>query len=141
MAMKMTHPKTLPGLRDALVFISLLFLFASAPAAHAHARMLKSIPAKDAELTVAPAQLELWFNELLEDGFNTIEVYPYAELDAPKHGNLAQGKAAVDAKDRTHLTVKLGALAPGKYVVDWRVLSRDGHFAPGRITFVIKDSK
>lgn len=139
--MKMTHRGTRCRLHVALVFTSLLFLSAFAPTVHAHARMVKSIPAKDAELAVAPAQLELWFNELLEDGFNTIEVYPYAELDAPKHSNLAQGKVVVDAKDRTHLTVKLGSLAPAKYVVDWRVLSRDGHSAPGRITFVIKDAK
>jgi methionine-rich copper-binding protein CopC len=44
----------------------------------------------------------------------------------------------VDPKDRTHLMVKVGALKPGDYVVDWRVLSRDGHSAPGRITFTVK---
>jgi len=100
--------------------------------------MVKSSPARDAELATAPAQIDLRFNEVLEEGFNTIEVYPYAELDAPKHGNLAQGKVVLDEKDHTHISVKLGALEPGRYVVDWRVLSRDGHSAPGRITFTVK---
>jgi copper resistance protein C len=136
--MKMTQRETHYGIRAALVLMVLGFLFVMAPSAGAHARMVKSSPAKDAELAAAPAQIDLWFNELLEDGFNTIDVYPYAELDSRKHANLAQGKVTVDGNDRTHLIVKLGPLEPGRYVVDWRVLSRDGHSAPGRITFTVK---
>src|SRR5579862_2000529 len=125
--MKITDGNASFALRAALVFLSLACVVALAPNAEAHARMVKSTPAKDGELTEAPAQIDLWFNELLEDGFNTIEVYPYSELDDAKHSNHVEGKVTVDPKDRTHLTVKLGALPPGKYVVDWRVLSRDGH--------------
>ena len=136
--MKMTQQRTWCGLRAALVLLIPVILFVLVPSASAHARMVKSSPARDAELAVAPGQIDLWFNELLEDGFNTIEVYPYADLDAPKHGNLAQGKVLLDEKERTHITVKLGTLEPGRYVVDWRVLSRDGHSAPGRITFTVK---
>jgi methionine-rich copper-binding protein CopC len=139
--MKMSHPGTKYLLRNTLVFLSIAFLFALAPRAHAHARMVKSIPAKGAELSASPGQLDLWFNELLEDGFNTIDVFSAAELAAPKHTNLTQGKVMVDPEDRTHLIVKLSPLAPGDYVVDWRVLSRDGHSAPGRITFSIKGGK
>lgn len=109
--------------------------------AFAHARLVKSEPAKGAELSTAPEQLDLWFNELLEDGFNTIEVFSSADLAKTKHTNLAEGKVTVDTKDRTHLTVKLGSLAPGEYVVEWRVLSRHGHSAPGRITFRIAGGK
>jgi len=120
----------LAGIAAALVLILI-----SAPKADAHARMVRSIPAKNAGITKSPEQLELWFNELLEDGFNTLEVYPSAELTSNKHGNLTKGKPVVDAKDHTHLSVKLEPLPPGEYVVEWRVLSRDGHSAPGRITF------
>ena len=127
--------------RNSLFFLSLALLFALAPRAGAHARMLKSIPARGAELSASPVQLDLWFNELLEDGFNTIEVFPSSELAAGKHSSLTRGKVMVDPNDRTHLTVKLGTLAPGGYVVDWRVLSRDGHSAPGRMTFTIKAAK
>jgi methionine-rich copper-binding protein CopC len=139
--MKTTHQGITHGLRGALVILSIALLFMLAPKAEAHARLVKSIPAKDAVLSAAPGQLELWFNELLEDGFNTIDVFPKAELTADKRSNLTQGKVEVDPKDRTHLTVKLGTLPPGDYVVEWRVLSRDGHSAPGRITFSIKGGK
>ena len=119
-----------------IVFLFLALLFASTSGAWAHARLLRAEPAKGAALSTAPPQIDLWFNELLEDGFNTVMVFPEAELSlAGKHSNLAKGKPTVDAKDRTHLSVKIEALPPGDYVIEWRVLSRDGHSAPGRSTF------
>jgi len=39
------------------------------------------------------------------------------------------------------MTVGLKPLAPGGYVVEWRVLSRDGHSEPGRITFRVQARK
>jgi methionine-rich copper-binding protein CopC len=118
------------------VFLIILLALAGAPAAWAHARLLHAEPAKGAEVSTAPKQIDLWFNELLDDGFNTLTVFPAAELSSTgKHTNLAKDKPAVDAKDRTHLTIKLETLPPGEYVIEWRVLSRDGHSAPGRSTF------
>jgi len=68
-------------------------------------------------------------------------VIPAAELSAKTHTNLAKGKPKVDPADRTHLTVGLAALKPGKYVIQYRVLSRDGHTAPGRVTFQVREAK
>jgi methionine-rich copper-binding protein CopC len=137
--MKTTFQSTARG-GIALLFTLILSL-ALAPEAYAHARMVKSSPAKDATLSASPDQLDLWFNELLEEGFNTIEVFNSSELTAAKHTNLAKGKPAVDPGDKTHLSAKLESLPPGEYVVEWRVLSRDGHSAPGRIMFRIAGAK
>lgn len=93
------------------------------------------MPENKAGLDSSPVAIELWFNELLEGGFNTIEIFPAQELKEKKHTNLAKEKPAVDAKDNTHLVLRVPTLAPGEYVVEWRVLSRDGHSAPGRLTF------
>jgi methionine-rich copper-binding protein CopC len=121
-----------------LPLIALLAL-AGAPAALAHARLVRAVPASGAEVSPAPKQVELWFNELLEEGFNTVTVFASSELSTPgKHTNLAKGKPTVDPKDHTHLVVALGAVPPGEYVVEWRVLSRDGHSAPGRSTFRVR---
>lgn len=109
--------------------------------AYAHARMIRSVPAKDSVVQKSPEQLEFWFNELLENGFNTIEVFKAGELNAAKHTNLAKAKPVVDPKDPTHMTVKLDPLPPGEYVAEWRVLSRDGHSAPGRIIFKVGAAK
>jgi methionine-rich copper-binding protein CopC len=118
----------------------LLFLFGT-NSALAHAQLLKSEPSDKAELKQGPTKIELWFNELLDEGFNSIEVIPVAELTLKKHSNLAKGQPKLDSADRTHLTVEVSPLKPGKYVVQYRVLSRDGHTAPGRVSFQILESK
>jgi methionine-rich copper-binding protein CopC len=105
--------------------------------AHAHARLVRSLPTKDARVATAPASIELWFNELLDHGFNGIEVFAVGEKQSKQRTNLAQGAAVVDPADRTHLSVPLQPLPPGQYVIEYRVLSRDGHSAPGRITFTV----
>ncbi len=122
--------------------VCLLALLAGLPAiAHAHARLLRSMPASNAKLAVAPERAELWFNELLDAEFNGIEIFAASELKAKQRTNLVKGRPVVDAKDRTHLMVELPPLAPGEYVVEWRVLSRDGHSAPGRFTFTVLEPR
>jgi methionine-rich copper-binding protein CopC len=117
--------------------IALLFLIYPLPS-FAHARLVRSSPASQAQVAVPPERIELWFSELLEEGFNSVEVVRAAELAAKHRTNLAQGTPAVDRGDRTHLVVPVQRLAPGSYAVEWRVLSRDGHSATGRVTFQIR---
>jgi len=121
-----------------ITFFTFLLTLAGAPSAWAHARLLRADPKSGAELSSAPKQIDLWFNELLEDSFNTVTVIPAADLVAEKKTNFAKDKPVVDPRDRTHLTIKLGSLPPGEYIVEWRVLSRDGHSAPGRATFRVR---
>jgi methionine-rich copper-binding protein CopC len=107
-------------------------------AAFAHARLEHSSPAAGAVLATAPTTVELKFNELLDDEFNVVEVFRAKPDGTPADAqNLTTGKARVDAADRTRLTNDLGPLAPGPYVVQWKVLSRDGHSARGRVLFRI----
>ncbi len=108
--------------------------------AHAHARLVRAQPSDHAQLSQSPARIELWFNELLDDGFNTVEVFPAAELDTART-NRVTGSPTLDARDRTHLTVAVQPLPAGDYVVEWRVLSRDGHSAPGRLRFRVSVSR
>ena len=107
--------------------------------AHAHARLVRAQPSDHAQLSQAPAHIELWFNELLDDGFNTIAVFPAAELNTARTDRVS-GSPTLDAQDRTHLTVAVQPLPPGEYVVEWWVLSRDGHSAPGRLRFRVSGS-
>jgi methionine-rich copper-binding protein CopC len=90
--------------------------------AAAHARLVRSNPADKAVLTAPPARVELWFNELLDQGFHSLEVIPAAQLKTK----------------RTRVSIALKLLPPGDYVIEWRVLSRDGHSAPGRLRFTVK---
>jgi methionine-rich copper-binding protein CopC len=121
--------------------VAVLLFVAGTFSGWAHAQLIKSDPPDKAELKESPARIALWFNELLDDNFNSIEVIPAAEISAQKHSNFAKGKPEVDPTDRTHLTVRVTPLTPGKYVIQYRVLSRDGHTAPGRITFQVRETK
>lgn len=128
-----------PALSGAVVAIA--FFLAGTFSGWAHAQLIKSDPPDKAELKESPARVDLWFNELLDDNFNSIEVIPAAEISAQKHSNFAKGKPQVELADRTHLTVRVTQLTPGKYVIQYRVLSRDGHTAPGRIAFQVRETK
>ena len=137
-------PNFLPAQRPSIgiaLLLAFTLLLAAPGEALAHARLLKSSP-KDGETVKVPGHIDLWFSELLDGGgFNNIVVFSAAELKLKTHTNLADGEAKVDGKDRTHLTVTLKTLAPGEYVVDWRVLSLDGHSAPGRFKFKVGEPK
>jgi len=116
--------------------LTLAALTWSARDAHAHARLERSVPAAGAALATAPTTIELWFNELLDDEFNEILVFRAKPDGAPADAsNLATGKPTVDDADRTHLSAPVAALASGAYVIQWKVLSRDGHSARGRVLF------
>lgn len=114
-----------------------LLLMATAQAG-GHARLLKSAPADKSVVKEAPARVELWFNELLDASFNHVEVYSSSEVRQKQRKSLVKGKPQVDAKDRTHIVVELEPLGPGEYYVEYRVLSRDGHTAPGRFSFRVQ---
>lgn len=116
-------------------------LFASAEIAFGHARMMHSSPAAGAVTSSPPAQIELWFNELLDGKFNTIEVFPVAQVTSTSRPSLTVGEPQVDPHDKTHLVVQLKPLQPGTYYVQWRVLSLDGHSAPGRFEFTVVNPK
>src|SRR5690348_15319186 len=121
--------------------ISILWLLLGTHSALAQAQLIKSNPPDKAELKEPPARVELWFNEGLEDSSNSIEVIPAAELSDKNHANLARGKPTVDPADPTHLTIVMATLKPGKYVVQYRVVSRDRHTAPGQLTFALRQTK
>jgi methionine-rich copper-binding protein CopC len=129
-----------PG-RRALLPVTVMFVLLGVATALAHARLLRSTPADKAMLQAAPGRVDFWFSELLDEGFNTVEVYPADELNTASHTNLASAGPVVDPADKTHLSATLRPLAAGSYIVDFRVLSRDGHTAPGRITFMVMDAK
>ena len=131
-----------PGFRLILLPLAIAVLISlGIQPAFAHARLVKSNPADKAKLEEAPKQIELWFNELLDKGFHSVAVYPESEVNSKDRTSLTKGDVKVDGKDSTRLTVELKTLKPGKYVVDYRVLSRDGHSAPGRLTFEVLPAK
>ncbi len=107
-------------------------------AAAAHARLVRSSPPDGASLAVAPRELALCFNELLERQFHAIEL---VDAGGPAGGSSRPPVplvAAVDPREGTCLVAALPSLAPGPHVVRWRVVSRDGHATRGLIRFRVE---
>jgi len=116
----------------ALSGLVLLAGFLVPPKALAHAKLIRARPNAFETLAETPASVELWFNERLEDEFNSIEVVDVA-------GRMVEeGHARVNPQDRTNLRARINTLPPGSYVVRWKILSVDGHTARGRFMFSVK---
>jgi copper transport protein len=99
----------------------------------AHAILLRSDPAKDAVLSVAPDQVRMWFSETLNPAASTAAVVNQANQRIDKRN------AFVSPDDATEMDVSLQPnLSPGVYVVVWRTDSADdGHVLTGSFLFTV----
>jgi len=119
-------------MRQALRSSLALAALAAAPSAFAHAFLDHADPRVGSTVDHAPRRATLWFTQQLEPAFSKLKV-----LDA--NGNEVDAKdGGVDAHDRTVMHATLPALAPGKYRVEWRVLSTDTHVTSGGFTFEVR---
>jgi len=76
--------------------------------------------------------VQLWFNERLEPAYSTISLWDAAGAQVDARGG------AIGADDPKRLDLPLPPLAPGRYVVRFRVLSVDGHVVESTLPFTIK---
>lgn len=103
------------------------------PASWAHAHLTHQYPAADAEVTATPQALTLNFSEGIEPGFSG------TTLTGPKQEVIKLRPAKRNEQDKSQLIVPLDeSLKPGKYTVDWHVVSVDGHKTKGQYTFSVK---
>lgn len=106
---------------------------ASAGAALAHAHLKSATPADNAVVAAAPATLELHFSEGVDLKFSGVS------LNGPDQKAVATGTPTHAGNDEASLAVPVtGKLAPGKYSVQWHVLSKDGHKTKGSYSFSVK---
>ena len=100
--------------------------------AYAHALLLRSVPAANAEMSQPPPAIEMWFTETLEPSFST------ARLIDSSGAEVDTGTVLVDSADGTHMTLPVGQLGPGIYTVAWQTLSQvDGHEWYGSFPFTV----
>jgi methionine-rich copper-binding protein CopC len=121
-------------LRSAVLLMAGLMALASSPVALAHAALVKSEPARRAELSKAPSQVRLWFNENIEPAYATINV---SRQDGVP---VVHPLARVDKDDAKLLVLELPKLESGAYTVKYRVLSVDGHTVDYGYTFKVKSA-
>lgn len=111
--------------------LALLLTLAAGGVAMAHASLRQALPQPDSQVTQAPAQVALQFNEEVEAQFGAIAVYDQTGARVDK------GDAALDPKDVTRVIANLKPLPDGLYTVTYRVVSADGHPISGSYGFTV----
>jgi len=100
-----------------------------------HLRVEKTSPNEGATITVAPAQIQIWFSEPPTLAVSGITVTgPSGKVALAK---LALGKSG-DVPDHSVVADVTGALSPGKYTVAWKTSGKDGHMLTGTYEFAVK---
>jgi methionine-rich copper-binding protein CopC len=128
------RPAAAPGRAGRLAAgAALLLALALAPRpGWPHASLVRSAPARRATLVRAPDRVQLWFSERLEGRFSRLSVWDGAGRQVDFRD------VRVDADDPKKLSVGLPPLAPGAYLVRFRVLSVDGHVVEAEFPFTVR---
>lgn len=113
------------------VLSSLLLLGVAAPAASAHAALLRTAPGDAEILEQGPREVTLTFAEPVGIGLGSLKVV------SAGGSRVDEGTARrTDGGTVVHIPVRSG-LSEGTYVVVWRVVSQDSHPVSGAFTFSV----
>jgi methionine-rich copper-binding protein CopC len=124
----MTLTQSLCDLR--VLAAALLLSFSLAGSALAHAHLVSATPAANGMAMPPPTELRLKFSEGIELKFAKVKV------TGPDKKAIETGPAKLDPSDNTVLIVPFTAPLPdGNYIVDWQVVSTDGHKTKGKYGF------
>lgn len=122
-----------PCLRCGLVRTILLFfclaaaLFGTMADARAHAALVAAVPADGATVAEAPSSFSLTFSEPVSPLVLTL-IRPDGALTPLDRFTLRDATLAIEAP---------AGLADGTYVLNWRIVSEDGHPVGGSVLFSI----
>ena len=116
-----------------LVVPVLLAALTTSGEALAHAHLTTAMLAAGTTASAVPRELRLQFSEGVEPAFSSVQIA------GPDGKNVTVSDVAGDPKDRKVLVVTFPApLSPGRYTVEWQVVSVDTHRSSGNYTFVVK---
>ena len=96
----------------------------------AHSFLVDATPSSKEHVAAPPKTIKLRFGGGVEPPYSKITI------EAPDGKVLAEGNSAVPDKPR-ELSANAPELAPGKYIVRYRVLSTDGHIVEGNYEFTV----
>jgi copper resistance protein C len=111
-----------------LATAGLAFVF-TAVGAQAHAFLDHASPLVGSTVS-APREVRLWFTQALEPRFSA------AQLRSNAGGVIGTGH--VDPTNPKEIVIPVRGLAPGRYKVDWKVLSVDTHRTEGNFGFEVR---
>ncbi len=99
---------------------------------YAHATLTKSDPPRRASLSAPPKQIQLWFNEEIERDYSSITV-----LDSNEN-SVTEALPEMVPGDLKSVVLPLPEINPGRYTVEYRVFSIDGHVVESSYDFMVK---
>ena len=114
------------------IAIALVLAVVSAGTASAHAALRHAHPSAGEELSATPDEIRIEFStgvDLTQAELHLTDASGAEIALAKVEGEAAAGETLVRRIATT--------LAPGSYMVRWRVLSIDGHWTRGDYTFVV----
>lgn len=110
------------------VLLALVAVLTVANPAAAHDELVGSSPAVRADLAEAPAEITLTYSAAIMTEGATVAVFDASGRD------WAERAPAIDTNT---LTLPVAGLPAAGYVVEWRVVSSDGHPISGTIPFTV----
>ena len=116
-----------------VLLLAVGLMFSVSPAATAHAELVKSFPIANAKLTKSPKFVQLEFADsivtLKSKNANSILILnSKAQKIQTSKILIKKGVARVDL---------IGTLKPGKYTVNYRIVSADGHVLKANFRFTL----
>lgn len=117
------------------LYLFILILLMQVNNVWAHASLVKSEPPRRASLSESPKQVQLWFNEEIEASYATIEV-----LDSDGNVVSTEEPKPVENDLKSVVLALPLKLDPGRYKIEYRILSVDGHVVESSYGFRIKNN-
>jgi copper resistance protein C len=121
--------------RVGMITAAASFLLLAAAPALAHSFLVDATPSSKDHLDALPKTIKLKFGAGVEPAYSSLS------LESGDGKVLAKGAVGKPETPR-ELTLDAPAdLAPGRYVVRYRVLSQDGHIVEGNYEFFLDEKK
>jgi len=118
------HVKT-----SVLLTLGLLLVLVFPTATWAHSKLESSTPAADAKITESVKEVNLSFNENIDENLSTLKV------------KNAQGEEVEVSEIKVNQNTMAGTLAAplpsGSYTVEWKIVGGDGHPVDGTYAFEV----
>ena len=102
-------------------------LVAFAAVAEAHTHLKNSVPAEGSVVTLSPTNIVLTFSEATR----------ITALTLQKDGDAEWKLSPLPTTPAEQVAIPSPKLAPGKYIVSWRVVGDDGHIMAGKLHFTL----
>lgn len=112
--------------------VVVLALLLCAGSAVGHSLLLESTPAANSSIDAPPRELRLRFNNRIEKRLSRVRLVD--DRGTARDLPVAEDGAA------DWLTAGIPSVTPGRYRVEWQVLSTDGHVVTGRFSFTVNNA-